>query len=196
MVEKMRRDVRITSIYEGTSEIQQNIIGVFRWKKTVSSKGAFYEELAARCDEAHARRDDCGGAMAAAALRGLCDVILDAHQSKTIRHQIAQFLLADVMCRCEVSGAMVRKAVAMGEAGDTDASLFAAASRVFARRAMNAVLEAAHLVAAGFAEAGDADAVLHGCELTQAIADRLPPAALAGLWTDLARVGELLKQRD
>ena len=26
--------------------------------------------------------------------------------------------------------------------------------------------------------------------------ERVPPAALAGLWTDLAWVGELLKQRD
>ena len=39
------------------------------------------------------------------------------------------------------------------EAGDADAALFAAASRVFARQAMQQVLEAAHLVAAGFAEA-------------------------------------------
>ncbi len=47
MVEKIRRDVRITSIYEGTSEIQQSIIGLFRWKETVRSKGAFYREAAA-----------------------------------------------------------------------------------------------------------------------------------------------------
>jgi alkylation response protein AidB-like acyl-CoA dehydrogenase len=196
MVEKIRRDVRITSIYEGTSEIQQNIIGVFRWKKTVSSKGAFYEELAAACDEAHARRDDCGGAIAAAALRGLGDLVLDAHQSKIIRHQIAQFELADVICRCEIAGAMVRKAVGLAEAGHADAPLFAAASRVFARKAFASVLDAVHLVAAGFAEAGDAAAVAHGCDVAQTIADRLPPAALSGLWTDLSQVGELLKQRD
>jgi alkylation response protein AidB-like acyl-CoA dehydrogenase len=196
MVEKTRRDVRITSIYEGTSEIQQNIIGVFRWKKTVSSKGAFYEELATACDEAHARAADCGADVAAAALRGINDVVLDAHQSKTIRHQIAQFELADVMCRCEVAGAMARKAVRLTEAGDGDAPLFAAASRVFARQAAQSALDAAHLVAAGFAEPGDTGAVAHGCKVAQTIADRLPPAALAGLWTDLARVGELLKQRD
>ena len=68
MVEKIKRDVRITTIYEGTSEIQQNIIGVFRWKKTVSTKGAFYEDLAAVCDAAHAEAPACGCDLAAAAL--------------------------------------------------------------------------------------------------------------------------------
>ncbi len=44
-VEKIKRDVRITCIYEGTSEIQQNIISMFRWKKTRKSKGAFYRSI-------------------------------------------------------------------------------------------------------------------------------------------------------
>jgi len=37
-VEKIKRDVKITCIYEGTSEIQQNIISTFRWKKTKKNK--------------------------------------------------------------------------------------------------------------------------------------------------------------
>ncbi|MEZ4389301.1 MAG: acyl-CoA dehydrogenase family protein, partial [Candidatus Krumholzibacteriia bacterium] len=172
MVEKVRRDVRITSIYEGTSEIQQNIIGVFRWKKTVSSKGAFYEEMAADCDVAHADDPRCGGAIIAAALRGLNDVILDAHQSKTIRHQIAQFELADAMCRCEVGAALVRKAVRMAADCPDRAEVCAAAARAFARQAMNAVLDAAHLVTGGFAEPGDAAATQHGRELAQRVAER------------------------
>ena len=44
-VEKIKRDVRITCIYEGTSEIQQNIISMFRWKKTRKSKGEFYQSI-------------------------------------------------------------------------------------------------------------------------------------------------------
>ncbi|MDX9819312.1 MAG: acyl-CoA dehydrogenase family protein, partial [Desulfococcus multivorans] len=42
-VEKIRRDVRITSIYEGTSEIQQSIISTYRWKPTRKTNGAFYQ---------------------------------------------------------------------------------------------------------------------------------------------------------
>jgi alkylation response protein AidB-like acyl-CoA dehydrogenase len=41
-VEKIKRDVKITCIYEGTSEIQQNIISTFRWKASRKSKGQFY----------------------------------------------------------------------------------------------------------------------------------------------------------
>ncbi len=192
----MRRDVRITTIYEGTSEIQQNIIGVFRWKKTVSSKGAFYEEMAAACDAAHAENDQCGGQIIAAALRGLNDVVLDAHRSKTIRHQIAQFELADAMCRCEVGAALVHKAVRMSVEQPANAPVCAAAARAFARQAMQAVLDAAHLITRGFAEPGDSGATSHGSELAQTLADRLPAGALNGLWADLSVLGEHLKQLD
>ena len=44
-VEKIRRDIKITTIYEGTSEIQQNIISTFRWKSTRKTKGAFYRDI-------------------------------------------------------------------------------------------------------------------------------------------------------
>ena len=49
-VEKIRRDARILTIYEGTSEIQQSIIGVFRMRDNVRSKGKFYETLAAEVE--------------------------------------------------------------------------------------------------------------------------------------------------
>ncbi|MDD5718571.1 MAG: acyl-CoA dehydrogenase family protein, partial [Candidatus Krumholzibacteria bacterium] len=99
MVEKIRRDVRITSIYEGTSEIQQNIIGLYRWKETVRSKGGFYEALAGACDEIQQDQPACGAQLAAAALRGLNTIILDAHETKNVRHQIVQFDLADAISR-------------------------------------------------------------------------------------------------
>jgi len=196
MVEKIRRDVRITSIYEGTSEIQQNIIGVFRWKETVRSKGALYEAMAATCDKAHAEQAGCGCDMAAIALRGINAVVQDAHKSKIIRHQLAQFTLADAMSRCEVSSSMARKAVQMTKDGDPDAELYAAGSRVFARLSVKEVAETARLVASGFAELGDTDASEQSCNLAQSVCDQVPAGAMAGLWTDLAKVGEILKQRD
>ena len=52
-VEKIRRDARILTIYEGTSEIQQSIIGLFRMRETVRSKGRFYTRMA---DEVEAVR--------------------------------------------------------------------------------------------------------------------------------------------
>ena len=58
------------------------------------------------------------------------------------------------------------------------------------------VLAVAHLVTAGFAESGVVTAAGRGCELAQQTAGRATDGALSGRWTDLARVGELLKQRD
>ena len=49
-VEKIKRDVKITCIYEGTSEIQQNIISTFRWKATRKTKGQFYGAMAEEMD--------------------------------------------------------------------------------------------------------------------------------------------------
>lgn len=196
MVEKIRRDVRITSIYEGTSEIQQNIIGLFRWKETVRSKGGFYEALAGSCDTAHAAQADCGADLVAAALRGLNAVILDAHETKTIRQQFAQFTLADVISRCEVAAAMAARAAAARTEQAADADLLGAASRVFARQAVRAVTELAHLIAGGFAAVDDAEAAARAAALAASVAAPLPPGAMAGEWTDLAQVGDLLKRGD
>jgi len=43
-VEKIKRDVKILTIYEGTSEIQRSIISMFRLRTTVRSKGGFYRK--------------------------------------------------------------------------------------------------------------------------------------------------------
>lgn len=197
MVEKIRRDVRITTIYEGTSEIQQNIIGLFRWKETVRSKGGFYEAMAAACDTIHTAAPACGARLAAAALRGLNLLINEAHEVKIVRQQIAQFTLADVVCRCEVAASLARKAAqAAGGVTAADAPLLAAASRVFARQAILAVADLARLIGCGFAEAGDQAAQAQAQELMARVMAPVPAGSLAGLWTDLALVGDLLKRGD
>jgi alkylation response protein AidB-like acyl-CoA dehydrogenase len=196
MVEKYRRDVRITTIYEGTSEIQQSIIGMYRWKETVRGGGAFYETLAAQADAAHARGPASGAALAAAALRGVNDVIRAAHERKITRHQIAMFALADAATRAEVASALARRAADLLSADAPDATLFAAASRVFARQAVAEVARTGQLIGDGFAAPGDAAAAGAGAALAAAVRDRCAPAELAGLWTDLAAVGEILRTRD
>jgi alkylation response protein AidB-like acyl-CoA dehydrogenase len=107
-VEKIRRDARILRIYEGTSEIMQNIIGVFRMRQCVKSKGAFYEEMAAQV-EAHA---DCGGPQAARAARFLSDAVTLAFREKLIRQQHALFECATTMTEVETAIALVRAAAA------------------------------------------------------------------------------------
>ena len=46
MVEKYKRDVRITTIYEGTSEIMEMTISRDRWQLHLKTRGQHYHEQA------------------------------------------------------------------------------------------------------------------------------------------------------
>lgn len=128
-VEKLKRDVKITCIYEGTSEIQQNIIGTFRWKKSRKSKGAFYGNIA---EEMNGLPDDIGGryyGLSANALNKLIDL---AHENKLIRQQYILFLLADMMTYVEVGAAVARKAALLSEKATAEAQKLKLVARIFA----------------------------------------------------------------
>jgi len=116
MVEKIKRDVRITTIYEGTSEIQQSIIAMYRWKDTVRSKGAWYEQRAAALETLHASHPDVGADLVASAKRDLSRIVLLGHEIRVARRQAVQFRLADLMTACEVGAAYCRRAAALAEA--------------------------------------------------------------------------------
>ena len=60
MVEKIKRDVRITTIYEGTSEIMEWTIARDRWRQHFLSRGAFYNDWAARLEAAHIKEPQNG----------------------------------------------------------------------------------------------------------------------------------------
>jgi len=128
-VEKIKRDVKITCIYEGTSEIQQNIVSTFRWKTTRKSKGGFYEAIAAEMQDLDGTNPRVGGGLVALAARALNHTIDLAHNHKLTRQQAVMFALADMMTHVEVAAALTRKA-----AGDGGEALSAMA-RVFAGEA-------------------------------------------------------------
>lgn len=111
-VEKIKRDVRITTIYEGTSEIQQLIISSYRWRSTVQSKGAFYEALAEKLEATHRVHPDLKADSVAGAVRLLNSLFTAAHQTKLTRQQHVMFQLALLASRVETSAALVQKAVA------------------------------------------------------------------------------------
>src|SRR4030095_14879442 len=46
IVEKIKRDVRITTIYEGTSEIMEMTTGRDRWQLHLKTRGQYYHEMA------------------------------------------------------------------------------------------------------------------------------------------------------
>jgi alkylation response protein AidB-like acyl-CoA dehydrogenase len=120
-VEKIRRDARILRIYEGTSEIMQNIIGVFRMRQNVKSKGEFYNAMAAEVGP----MVDCGGPAVAKAARFLSEAVNLAFHEKLIRQQHALFEIATTMAEVEVAVALVR-------AASNGGALLKAQARVYA----------------------------------------------------------------
>ena len=135
-VEKIKRDVKILTIYEGTSEIQRNIISMFRLRTTVRSKGDFYREMADRLSRLP---EETGGPTLAKAILIMNDVILSARKHKLTKSQHVMFLLADMMTWTEIGNALCHKgAVYAGDQARTP-SFINAAARLFAREAVEKV---------------------------------------------------------
>jgi alkylation response protein AidB-like acyl-CoA dehydrogenase len=131
-VEKIKRDVKITCIYEGTSEIQQNIISTFRWKTTRKTKGQFYDALATEMTALNETLPDIGCAYLALAAKALNHVIDEAHNNRWTRQQAVMFALADMMTHLEVGVAMARKTAKLDAAHDPEVERYNAMARVFA----------------------------------------------------------------
>jgi alkylation response protein AidB-like acyl-CoA dehydrogenase len=170
-VEKIKRDVKILTIYEGTSEIQRNIISMFRMRSTVRSKGAFYGDMA---DGLSKLPIDCGAPVLEPATRVLSDVILAARQHKLIRSQYVMFLLADMITWCEVGACLCHKSVEYrgGQGRSTD--FIRACARLFAREAAEKVFLNGLKIANGCHEAiEDLAEKLHGVNLNGAMKETL-----------------------
>jgi alkylation response protein AidB-like acyl-CoA dehydrogenase len=121
-VEKIRRDARILRIYEGTSEILQNIVALYRMRESVRSNGAFYGAMA---DQAEPFADAGGPAVAKTAR--FLSVALDLlFHKKLARQQYAMFECATSIVEVETAAALVRAAGLSGDA------LLKAQSRVWA----------------------------------------------------------------
>ena len=75
MVEKISRDVRITTIYEGTSEIMEMTISRDRWQFHLKTRGQHYHEQAREFEALHARHPNVGADIAALALHALAEVM-------------------------------------------------------------------------------------------------------------------------
>ena len=120
-VEKIRRDARILTIYEGTSEIQQSIIGIFRMREAVKSKGQFYVRMAEEVEG----MADAGGPAISRAARFLADAAQTAFRAKLVRQQHIAFEFATAMTEVET-------AVALARAASRGDDLMKAESRIWA----------------------------------------------------------------
>jgi alkylation response protein AidB-like acyl-CoA dehydrogenase len=139
-VEKIKRDVKIVCIYEGTSEIQQNIIGLFRMKENFRTKGRYYAEMAARLE---ALPEETAGPRMAAMCSLVGETARFVHEHRLIRQQHAHFTLADMFTWAEVGDALCHRAASEGT------PYLEACARVFSREAARKVIDGAHVIAFG-----------------------------------------------
>jgi alkylation response protein AidB-like acyl-CoA dehydrogenase len=195
MVEKVKRDVRITTIYEGTSEIMEMTIARDRWQSHLKTRGQHYHDLAAALEILARRQPQSGASVAALAAHALAGVLERARLARLTRHQHLLFRIGELIAWCEGAAAIVRRAVALADGTldpraprRFDAAAMAALARVFAREAARKIAGdgLAHLVGAGGGgdDGGDALAASLGLPAIQ--------RAQAGQLADLDRVADAL----
>jgi alkylation response protein AidB-like acyl-CoA dehydrogenase len=137
MVEKIKRDVRITTIYEGTSEIMEWTIARDRWQLHLKSRGQYYLEWATRADRRHQESPDVGAGLAAAALRALAALLERARLDRLTRNQHVLFRLGELIAYAETAAVFAERAAAMPtRASGLEAGTLEAMARVHARDAV------------------------------------------------------------
>jgi alkylation response protein AidB-like acyl-CoA dehydrogenase len=136
MVEKIKRDVRITTIYEGTSEIMEWTIARDRWQLHLKSRGGYYQEWAARADERHAESPDTGSGLAAMALRSLAALLERARLDRLTRNQHVLFRLGELVAYAETAAVFAdRSARAPSNVWRLEPATLQTMARVHAREA-------------------------------------------------------------
>lgn len=191
MVEKIKRDVRITMIYEGTSEILEMTIARDRWQQHLKTSGAYYRDMARGLAGVG---DDVGGPTAALALECLAAVFEACRVGHLTRNQHVLLRLGELTAYAECAGALARRAAAaaagaLPEKADTrfTAAALSAVSRVFAREAALKVAEE------GLRWVSGADA---GADLGATLPLDRVRAAQAGLLADMNQVADALYGRE
>ncbi|MBN1960590.1 MAG: acyl-CoA dehydrogenase family protein [Deltaproteobacteria bacterium] len=134
-VEKIRRDVRITTIYEGTSEIMQWTIARDRWRLFLQSQGGFYRDLANSLDSLHAQTPDVGANIAALGIRSLHALFDRAREKRLTRHQHVLFRLGELCMQAETAATLARAAAGAARGPKPTANTHKAMARVYAREA-------------------------------------------------------------
>jgi alkylation response protein AidB-like acyl-CoA dehydrogenase len=101
LVEKIKRDVRITTIYEGTSEIMEWTIARDRWQQHLKTRGRYYLDWAERLEAQHQQSPLDGARTAALALRALAAVLERCRTGRLTRHQHILFRLGELIAAAE-----------------------------------------------------------------------------------------------
>ena len=136
MVEKVKRDVRITTIYEGTSEIMEWTIARDRWQLHLKTRGAYYQDWAKKLDQVAQNEPNNGAAAAALALRGLATILERARVDRLTRNQHVLFRLGELIAYAETAAIFSERVCQKAtEAIHLDPPTLQAMARIHAREA-------------------------------------------------------------
>jgi alkylation response protein AidB-like acyl-CoA dehydrogenase len=198
MVEKIKRDVRITTIYEGTSEIMEMTISRDRWQDHLKTRGQHYHERARAFEGLHTRHPDVGANVAALALHALADVLERARLGRLTRHQHILLRAGEWIAYAECAGSLARRAALMAEGKLNEKTnqrfepvALAAVSRIFAREAALRVAEEGLRWIIGAGGVPEADMAAFEAKLGLPAIHR----AQAGLIADMDFVADVLYGR-
>lgn len=135
-VEKIKRDVKITCIYEGTNEIMEMTIYRGRWQDHLKSKGEYYLNLARECEELSKKITDTGLYETSLALKALNAVLEECRVGRLTRHQYVTFVLGKLISLAEHAYVFSKTASSetLSETVRFDAQTYKAMARVFAKK--------------------------------------------------------------
>jgi len=198
MVEKVKRDVRITTIYEGTSEIMEMTISRDRWQLHLKTRGQYYHEQARALEALHTRHPGVGAGIAALAMHALAEVMEKARVARLTRHQHILLRLGELIAYAECAGCLCRRAVRSAENRlhekanlRFDATALAALGRIFAREAAMKVAEEGLRWCTGADGIGEAEMAAFEAAVALPAVHR----AQAGLLADMDYLADVLYNR-
>ncbi len=181
MVEKIKRDVRITTIYEGTSEIMEWTIARDRWQLHLKSRGQYYLDWATKAEQRQSLTPTVGAGHAALALRSLAALLERARLDRLTRNQHLLFRLGELIAYGETAAVFAERAACQPtQASGLQPDTLQAMARVHAREAALKVASDGLRWAVG---AGQTDA-----GLARALGLAAAIAAQAGLLEDMDRI--------
>jgi alkylation response protein AidB-like acyl-CoA dehydrogenase len=198
MVEKISRDVRITTIYEGTSEIMEMTISRDRWQWHLKTRGQHYHEEAKKLEALHALHPGVGANIAALASHALAEVMERARVGRLTRFQHILLRLGELIAYAECAGTLARRAAQASENKlhekanrRFDPAALEMVSRIFARETALKVAEDGLRLVVGAGGVTDADLPAFEQALQLSAIHR----AQAGLVADMDAIADVLYHR-
>jgi alkylation response protein AidB-like acyl-CoA dehydrogenase len=198
MVEKIKRDVRITRIYEGTSEIMEMTISRDRWQLHLKTRGQHYHEQARQLEALHASQPSVGADIAALAMHALAEVMEKSRTARLTRHQHILLRIGEWIAYAECAGGLSRRAAMMVQgrlhekaSQRFDAPALEAIARTFAREAALKVATEGFEGVAGAVAMSESEAAAFEAALGLPAIYR----AQAGLLADMDFIADVLYDR-